>query len=344
MKNKSCPKCGNKITSLRRRFVVEVRDGAGKKHVKSLGNVTLDEAKTIEVQHKSEIKSEVINKTTIRSICVAYVQKLKSLDRVYVNDVDYRLNVMCKHFGYDADINSVTVQGIDSFRGKLLDSGLAKATIDRYFAAARAAWNYSVDGSNPWKKAGMFNPDNKITRYLTNEERGRLLDACLQVSRQLYEIVFVALGTGLRKTEILELRRNQIDFEHGSISVIAKGNRSRLLYPADSVMRLLQDIPDNGSEFVWVDNEGRPHKKDWRYPWNKALRLAGVSSDFRFHDLRHDAATRAYSASNDIYLVSQMLGHSEIGVTLRYAHMDKKKVQKAFNIIDPGTSRGNMDE
>ena len=100
-------------------------------------------------------------------------------------------------------------------------------------------------------------------------------------------------------------------------------------------MRLLQDIQYNGSDYFWLNEDGRPHNAHWKYAWRKALRLADLPHNFRFHDLRHDAATRAYAESGDIYMVSQMLGHSEISVTMRYAHLDKKKIQKAFGTIDP---------
>lgn len=347
LKHKLCPKCGVKITTLRRRFVVEVRDLNGKKHVKSLGNVSLEEARITEYKFKKEVRSEKPVIKTIREVCIAYLNKLESTDRIYIDDVNHRLSEICKCLGKDIDATKVTVQDVDAFRGNLLKRGLAKATVDRYFAAGRAAWNYSIDGVNPWKKAGMLNPDNKITRYLSDDERSRLLDACKKVSQHLYEIVYVAMGTGLRKSEILTLTRPQVDFEHGSIFVKTKGAKNRLLYPSESVMELLLHIQHNGTEYFWVDKTGVPYAKYWKYSWKKALKIANIDVEFRFHDLRHDAATRAYSATNDIYLVSQMLGHSEISVTTRYAHLEKKKIKRVFSTIDPsnmdGTREGNND-
>lgn len=335
LKHKSCPKCGVKITILRRRFVAEVRDLNGKKHVKSLGNMTPEQARIAEANFKDEVRQEKKPIVTVRDVCMAYVQKTKALNRVYASDVDHRLSGICDHLGYATDATTIDNQMVDAFRGKLLKQGLSKATVDRYFAAGRAAWNYSVDGVNPWKKAGMLNPDNKITRYLSNEERERLLVACSQVSQHLHEIVYVALGTGLRKSEVLQLSRSQVDFSKGTLSVIAKGGKSRLLYPADSVMNLLQDIPQNDTNYFWVGKDGKPYAKYWRYSWHKALKLAGLPNEFRFHDLRHDSATRAYSKTGDIYLVQQLLGHTNITTTMRYAHLEKKRLQKAFGTIDP---------
>ena len=145
----------------------------------------------------------------------------------------------------------------------------------------------------------------------------------------------------------MTLTRPQVDFEHGSIFVKTKGAKNRLLYPSESVMDLLLHIQHNRTEYFWVDKTGVPYAKYWKYSWKKALKIANIDVEFRFHDLRHDAATRAYSATNDIYLVSQMLGHSEISVTTRYAHLEKKKIKRVFSTIDPsnmdGTREGNND-
>ena len=346
MKHKQCPKCGVKTTLLRRRFVVEARDAVGRKHVKVLGNISHEQAKEKELEFKKNIRHEQPAKLTIEVVCRNYIDRLKSLKRVYVNDTEHRLNEICRFIGKESDASKLDVLMVDSFRGMLLKRGLSRATCDRYFAAGRAAWNYSVNGINPWSKAGMLNPDNKITRYLSSEERDRLLIACSQISRQLYEIVFVALGTGLRKREILQLRRDQVDFKKGSVSVIAKGGDRRILYPSESVMELLQNIKNNNTKFFWIDNKTKkPHASYWRYQWKKALKSAALPEDFRFHDLRHDSATRAYAITGDIYLVQQLLGHTNLSTTMRYAHTEKKKIKRVFETIDPnGTSIGNNDK
>lgn len=347
-KHKKCPKCGFKIVPSVRRYALEVRDISGKKHVKALGNVTLEEAKDKEVEFKKDVRSEKPATQTVRSVCLAYVNKTRATQRVYASDVDHRLCKVCEYFGSEADVSKIDVTQVDSFRGHLLALGLSKSTVDRYSAAGRAAWNYSVMGDNPWKRAGLFNPDNKITRYFSDEERKRLLDACQKVNQQLYEIVYVALGTGLRKSEVLQLKRSQVDFDKGSLSVVTKGGKKRLLYPADSVIVILRGIQNNDTEYFWVDRNGKTHSKYWRYSWQKALVLAGLPRNTRFHDIRHDSATRAYSESGDIYLVQQMLGHSSISTTMRYAHLEKNRLQKVFNMIDPsqqnGTSIGNSHE
>ena len=99
MKHKSCPKCGSKVTQLRRRFVAEVRDLDGKKHVKTLGPVTLEQARVAEFEFKNSVRSVKKPIVTVREVCMAYIDKMKSLNRVYISDVEHRLGRICIHFG-----------------------------------------------------------------------------------------------------------------------------------------------------------------------------------------------------------------------------------------------------
>ena len=70
-------------------------------------------------------------------------------------------------------------------------------------------------------------------------------------------------------------------------------------------------------------------KNGWRKDWWRALEAAGIE-DFRFHDLRHTAATRVLRASNNLKVVQEMLGHSDIGTTARYAHAMIEDVRAAM--------------
>ena len=69
-------------------------------------------------------------------------------------------------------------------------------------------------------------------------------------------------------------------------------------------------------------------KSGWRKQWSRALKAAGIE-DFRFHDLRHTAATRTLRASGNMKAVQKMLGHSDITTTARYAHVMVDDVRAA---------------
>ncbi len=85
-----------------------------------------------------------------------------------------------------------------------------------------------------------------------------------------------------------------------------------------------------GSEYVFPSRRGskKPHLYDLRKPFERACRAAGVE-DFRIHDLRHTFASMAVSSGADLYAVQRLLGHRDISMTQRYAHLAEEDLRRA---------------
>jgi integrase len=206
---------------------------------------------------------------------------------------------------------------------------------DRHLAAGKSAWNYSVDNiQNPFSKVKMYNPENELVRFLTNDERARLLDAASKTHEKLYQMLIVTMSTGLRKRNVVELKRSEVDFETGIIALRPKGDLSHTIVMNQSCRATLESIPSNGSDYFWLTFHGTPYRIDWRKPWEKAKRIAGIVKDFRWHDLRHDAGTRIYTATGDIYATQIFLGHRQATTTKRYAHFLKDKLQATADVLN----------
>jgi len=243
----------------------------------------------------------------------------------------------------DTPISKITRESIYEFRNFLL-SGKAsgakcvpsKAYCDRHLAAGKAAWEYAApDIPNPFKRVKLFNQPNSVTRFLSSEQRVRLVRAAKSVSEDLFAIIVVALSTGLRKNNILRLRRDQVDFERGLITVTQKGNKRHEISMGPSLLNVLRSIPDNGTPWFWIGKDGTPYHTDWRKPWKKAKLLAGIPDEFRFHDLRHDFGTSILRETGNIKMAKDLLGHSNIRTTERYAHVQREQVMEAVEAIDP---------
>ena len=269
----------------------------------------------------------------------AFIKKLEGSksSRMYINDSFRYLNEMGKTWGMERPVDKITPQDVVNFRSKLIERNLSSSTLDRYMAAGRSAWNFSIKNlRNPFADVGLLNADNQVTRFLTDQQRIELIKACKEIDEKLFQMIVLTLATGLRKNNVLRLSRNEVDFEHGSISLITKGSKRHVLYPAPSVMEMLKSIPNNGTDFFWVNEKTRePYDITWRKQWHLAKQKAGISHEFRWHDLRHDAGTLAYLKTGDLKLVSDLLGHSNLAVTKRYAHTVRSHLQKGFNAIDP---------
>lgn len=270
---------------------------------------------------------------TWKDLRYAFMRKLEieGKSKVYQKDSSRFLLSMAAAWGDDKPIADVTPAMIRQFRLTLLERGVKEATCDRYLSAGKAAWNHFEDDMrNPFSRVRFFCPDNSVTRFLTSQQRVDLLDAARSVSQVLYEVLVVALGTGLRKSNILELKREEVDFDAMTITVTQKGGRKISIPMVEAVAAVLKGVEESDVNYFWVSpRTGRPFHKDWRKSWKKAKTLAGIPDDFRFHDLRHDVGTAIYQATGDTRIAQKMLGHTQLSTTLRYAHVSNPGLRDA---------------
>lgn len=151
------------------------------------------------------------------------------------------------------------------------------------------------------------------------------------------------MNTGLRHGELFSLRWSNIDLEHRNLTVAgsyAKSGTTRQIPLNDEAVELLkqwqsQMVQDSG--FVFTGKVGS-RVNNARKAWQKLLQDAGIEH-FRWHDLRHHFASKLVMAGVDLNTVRELLGHSTITMTLRYAHLAPEHKAAAVARIASGTSR-----
>ena len=162
-------------------------------------------------------------------------------------------------------------------------------------------------------------------RFLTREERESLLEACKQSSNEyLYLIVVIALSTGMRRSEILNLRWADIDFTRSRIILEEQKNGERSSIPvaglALDLMKKFEKTRRIDTQLLFPGSENLRKPIDIRFPWEKALKASGVSN-FSFHCLRHSAASYLAMSSCSLVEIQQILRHKAISQTVRYSHL-----------------------
>lgn len=176
---------------------------------------------------------------------------------------------------------------------------------------------------------------NERIRFLSDDERKRLLDACRDSSNKLlYSIVVFALSTGARKGEVLGVTLEDIDLKRGqAVFRNTKNGESRSVPVVGQLAALLPDQIRRTNQLydrLELPKRGRLlfARKDGQAPieinraWYAALSKSGVE-DFRFHDLRHSAAS--YLAMNGASLleIAAVLGHKTLQMVKRYSHLSE---------------------
>jgi len=214
---------------------------------------------------------------------------------------------------------------------------VAKTTVNRELTILKhmlkMAVKWELSSTNPAASVAPFPVQEGRLRYLAEDEIPSLLNACKDqiTSPWLYPLVVLALNTGARQGELLDLCYEDIDSERGLIYFGRTKNRRLKTVPMNHAVREAVDwlirhrYGDNLFMWPWGDRVGRTTVYD---AFKKACRDAEIEK-FRFHDLRHTAASYLVMNGVDLATVKELLGHREIEMTLRYSHLAPAHKAKA---------------
>jgi len=222
-----------------------------------------------------------------------------------------------------------------------LPSHLSNASINRHKAAISGVLTYACKRGyikiNPAKLVPSLPENNERTRFLSEAERTRLFDSC-RASHwdKLYLIVLLAITTGARKGELTQLRWNDIDFERRTAYVsTTKNGQPKVLPLTESVIKELQLFNKNDSSLIFASKVKEEVAYCFTKPWKKALEDAEIK-DFRFHDLRHSCASYLAQSGASLLEIADVLGHKQISVTKRYAHLCIEHKSSLINRVMDG--------
>jgi integrase len=220
-------------------------------------------------------------------------------------------------------VKSIHPRNIATARDNLA-AGRAPATVARYLAALShvftlAVKDWQVAADNPVRSIIWPREPRGRVRFLSDPERARLLDASRKVG--LFPLVSVAIMTGCRRGELVGLTWSAVDFKRRRLILLETKNDERRRVPlmpaAFEIVRGLHESARNraGGALVFglTDNQVTTR-------WRRALWLAGID-DFRFHDLRHTAASYLAMSGATTNEIAEILGHKTLSMVKRYAHL-----------------------
>lgn len=140
----------------------------------------------------------------------------------------------------------------------------------------------------------------------------------------LMPMILISMNTGLRQGELFNLEWDMVDLEKCSLIIsgeITKNSSSRFIPLNDEAFEVLKHVNKQSSKFglVFSSKNDKPFNSVKR-AWSTLRKRANIQQ-FRWHDLRHHFASRLVMAGVDLNTVRELLGHSDIKTTLRYAHL-----------------------
>ncbi len=274
-------------------------------------------------------------------------EKLTELRPETARKYDQHLTFWVERLG-NLRLSEVTAVKVSTCRDELTATGKSPATVNRYQATLASVltacvkrWHWMT--VSPMSQVEKETERNGGTRFLSEEEFHRLMTACrASESRDLYLAVLLSITTGARQGEILGLRWQDIDLAAGTLTVRATtatstkgGARTLPIVPqALSLLKARQEtyreskvtlLRDAG--LVFPSRTARSKPVSLRTPWETALRRAGIEH-FRWHDMRHSAASFLAKGGASLLEIGAVLGHKSANTTKRYSHLTEKHTNK----------------
>jgi integrase len=238
-------------------------------------------------------------------------------------------------------LTEITKADIVQVRNDFLTKGYKSTSIHRYLSVLSHLLNTAIRDYDFLENNVVHQvqkpplPPGRV-RYLTDEERSRLLVECRKSKNsRLYTLVILAMYTGLRRGNLLKLRRQNIDVEQRTITVERTKNGLPLVLPlvgeAYKVVKAL-------CEPLGKDDHLFPHASEavpmWSYvkAFDYAVKRAGIQNA-SFHTLRHCTGSYLVQAGVDLYTVSRILNHKSITMTARYSHLQTDHLRMALEKV-----------
>lgn len=227
---------------------------------------------------------------------------------------------------------------IEDYRQKLLDGGAQPVTANRHLEIVRSFFNrlraWRLIDQSPVENLEMQKVHKQEMRILTDAELQMLLVSA-KADPDLYDVIFLAVQTGMRRGEIARLRWFDVK-EDGIHLPITKSFRPRTIPFAEGVRGMLdrrRDARRPNTSYVFDQDDNKPITGN---VWYHRLRdqyakLGIVGADF--HTLRHTFASRLIRSGANVKVVQSLMGHADIATTMQYVHLYEGDLRRAIEAL-----------
>ena len=264
---------------------------------------------------------------------ISYQDDLKELASVLNNNI--------------IDINE---EDIKKYLNYLYDKSYSKNTISRKLSGVRSFYNYlynhDIIKTNYFTDVHNPKKIRSLPHYLKTSEIDKVLDNTNEVTlygernKLIVELLYV---TGLRVSELVNIKLKDIDKYNKSIKILGKGSKERIVYYEDNCSKLLdkylnntrKELDKNSSEYLLLNKFG--NKLSTRMIRNILNDLTiGTSIEQIYpHMIRHTFATTMLNNGADLMTVKELLGHESINTTSIYTHVTNEQIRKVFDSCHP---------
>jgi len=236
----------------------------------------------------------------------------------------------------------------DVIKGRDALNDRAPATVVKYMTILTHALNIAVK-EYEWVEKNVASTVSRPplppgrNRFLTDEERSRLLEECRKSkNRFLYSLVVLALSSSLRRSSLLNIQKQNIELNKRLLFIPMTKNKTPLALPlVGEAYDIIQDLcaGKTDEEYIFPGHEkGNGGWNHYAAAFEYAVSRANLS-DVTFHTLRHSCASYLVQAGIPLYVISQILGHKTLAMTARYSHLAVDNLRDALTALSQRLSQ-----
>lgn len=319
-------------------WTVNLSDGRVERHSKRADEQSFQGARdelARERRRSKEAKQSGIFPITFKECAKKYLQVQKPLlsSKEYERQTSI-LDLHLKPF-FKGELGCLSREAVEKYVASRSDK-VSAATVRKETGVLkhllRYAWEHSFLSSNPASHVKLPKPPAGRVRYLQPEELRKVLALCPPEIRAIAQL---AVATGMRRGELLCIRFLDVDLMNRCINLPqSKNGEGRTVYLNELAMDVFRSL--------WPSTETDPAEpvfaldvtpEEVSMTFMRACRAAGIA-DFHFHDLRHTAASWMRQRGASLDLIQKQLGHRDLRMTSRYAHVATQQVRDAVNSLD----------
>ena len=233
----------------------------------------------------------------------------------------------------DKDLETATQRDIDGFLASLRRKGAKDGTIYNAAVAVKRFFEY-IEVEKPLKGFELPKRRRSLPRFLSEREVEALINSCSGTTERL--IVSLLYTTGVRVSELVNIRVRDIDLSSQTIRVVGKGGKERIVFFNDEVRELIElHIKANMlDEEDYLLKSSRGNKMDYttvERRLKQIARRAGIRKKVTPHVLRHTFATHMLKRGINIRVLQELLGHSKLSTTQVYTHVTPEIMKNEYD-------------
>lgn len=255
------------------------------------------------------------------------------------------------YVGWEIDVTKIKSMQMLDYRMYLNQLGLSKKTINYHIVAIRSFFKFclknDIDCMSP-EKLELAKIPNREINFLSENEVIDIMEAPIWIEKNILKqkrdiaILWMLYGTWLRVSELISVKRNQIDANNKQFSVMGKWSKIRAIFMTNQARIALVDylkLRSDDFEYLFISLSGN---SKWKPLSRNSIEtivkkykdLAWIQKKVTPHTLRHSFATSLLRKGADIRAVQQLLGHASITTTQIYTHVDDKYLKEVHDLLD----------